>query len=61
MWESKVDIYQVQELRCRTTLYLGVGAITKMQDVAADLKARGIDTVLVVTSRSPTKSVGRGT
>ncbi len=58
MWESKVDIYQVQELRCRTTLYLGVGAITKMQDVAADLKARGIDKVLVVTSRSAYKKCG---
>ena len=52
MWESKVDIFQVQELRCRTTLYLGVGAIDKMRDIVVDIKNRGIDKVVVVSSRS---------
>lgn len=34
MWERKVNIYNVFELRCKTTCYFGVGAIEKIKDIA---------------------------
>ncbi|GAP15941.1 alcohol dehydrogenase, class IV [Longilinea arvoryzae] len=52
MWENEIDIHEVREIRCKTTLYLGVGAIHKFEDICADLKKRGIDRVIVVASKS---------
>ena len=40
MWEKEIDIHQVREIRARTTVFLGVGAIAKIDDICADLKAR---------------------
>lgn len=52
MWESTININDVREIRCKTTLYLGVGAMSKMDDICADLKKRGINKVIVVASKS---------
>lgn len=52
MWESSIDINEIREIRCKTNLYLGVGAIQKINDICADLEARGINKVIVVASRS---------
>ncbi len=51
MWEDQVDINAVAEIRARSICYLGVGAINKIQDIAAELKKRGIKSVLVVTGK----------
>lgn len=58
MWEKKVDIRQVHELRCRTRCFFGVGAISKIDDIAADLRARGIGKVLIMTGRAAYKASG---
>ena len=58
MWEETVNINAVSEIRCKTTNYLGVGAITKINDIAADLKARGITKVLAVTGKGAYKKTG---
>ncbi len=52
MWENKIDINQVVEIRAKTTAFFGVGAINKMQDVAQNLAARGIKKVMVMTGKS---------
>jgi alcohol dehydrogenase class IV len=52
MWEDKININEVREIRCKTTLYLGVGAISKFDAICADLKKRGIDRVAVVCSKT---------
>lgn len=52
MWENEIDVNDVREIRCKTTLYLGVGAIAKFDDICADLKKRGINKVIVVASKS---------
>lgn len=52
MWEKNIDINNVFELRTKTLCYFGVGAIKKMNDIAADLTHRGIRKVLVVSSKS---------
>lgn len=58
MWESKIDINQVTEIRCRTTCFFGIGAITKMEEIAANLKKRDIKSVLIMTGRSAYKATG---
>ena len=58
MWDTSIDLYAVKEVRTRTTTYLGVGALAKMQEIAANLKARGIDSVLCVTGGRSYKLTG---
>ncbi|WP_027631232.1 iron-containing alcohol dehydrogenase [Ruminiclostridium cellobioparum] len=52
MWENKIDINQVVEIRAKTTAFFGVGAINKMEDVAKNLSSRGIKKVMVMTGKS---------
>ncbi len=52
MWENKIDINQVVEIRAKTTTFFGVGAINKMEDVAKNLSSRGIKKVIVMTGKS---------
>lgn len=35
MWEDKFDINEVKEIRVKTTVFLGVGAIEKLDFIAA--------------------------
>lgn len=58
MWEKEIDIHQVREIRARTTVFLGVGAIAKIDDICADLKARGLDKLIVVTGKGAYKKTG---
>lgn len=58
MWETKVPINEVREIRSRTLAYLGVGAIDKIKDIAQELKGKGIDKVIVVTGRGSYKRTG---
>ncbi len=52
MWENKIDINQVVEIRAKTTAFFGVGAINKMDEVAKNLSSRGIKKVIVMTGKS---------
>ncbi len=58
MWDEEIDLYAVKEVRTRTTAYLGAGAIAKMKDIAAALKARGVTSVLCVTGGHSYKLTG---
>ena len=58
MWEKNIDINQVAEIRTRTTVYFGVGAINNIQDIAKDLKSKGIDKVIVMSGRNAYKATG---
>lgn len=58
MWKSDVDINSVCELRLKPNVYFGFGAINKMEDIAQDLKKKGIDKVLVVSGRNAYKTSG---
>lgn len=51
MWEKNIDINKVVEIRAKTMVYFGVGAINKIVDIAAALKAQGICKVIVVTGK----------
>ncbi len=58
MWEKEIDVHQVREIRTRTTVFLGVGAIAKIDDICADLKARGVNKLIVITGKGAYKKTG---
>ncbi|MDR1603492.1 MAG: iron-containing alcohol dehydrogenase [Gracilibacteraceae bacterium] len=52
IWKNNFSIDKVKMLRLRSTnLFLGLGAIDKIFDIAKNLKRDGIEKVLVVTGR----------
>lgn len=51
MWEKQIDLKQIVEIRTKTTVYFGVGAINKMTDIAVILEKQGIRKVVVVTGK----------
>lgn len=58
MWEKDVNINQIQEIKVKTNVFFGVGAIAKIEDIAADLKKKGIDKVIVISGKNAYKVTG---
>lgn len=58
MWENDININEVKEIRTRTTVYFGVGAIKKIDDIAKVLKDKGYDKVVVMSGRNAYKATG---
>ena len=58
MWEKDININDVREIRTRTSVFFGVGAIKKIDDIARDLKSKGIDKVIVMSGRNAYKATG---
>ena len=52
MWENDIDINEIKEIRTRTTVYFGCGAIEKIEDISKVLKEKNIDKVLVVSGKA---------
>ncbi len=58
MWEKDFDVNQISEIRTRTSVFFGAGAIKKIDFIAEDLKAKGYDKVIVMSGRNAYKSTG---
>lgn len=58
MWEKDININEVREIRTRTNVYFGVGAIQKIHDIAKEIKSKGIDKVIVMSGRNAYKATG---
>ncbi len=58
MYERKTDINAVFELRTAVKDYFGLGAIHKIDDIADEMVAKGIDKVIVISGKSSYKSCG---
>lgn len=58
MWENDININEVREIRTRTSVYFGCGAINKIQDIAHDFKTRGLDKVIVMSGKNAYKATG---
>lgn len=58
MWEKGININQIQEIRVKTNVFFGVGAINKIEDIAKELKSKGIDKVIVVSGKGAYKITG---
>lgn len=58
MWEKDINIHEVREIRTRTNVYFGVGAIQKIYDIAKDIKSKGIDKIIVMSGKNAYKATG---
>ena len=58
MWEKDINIHEVREIRTRTNVYFGVGAIQKIGDIVKDIKNKGIEKVIVMSGRNAYKATG---
>eukprot|EP00033_Pygsuia_biforma_P000097 GCRY01000124.1.p2 GENE.GCRY01000124.1~~GCRY01000124.1.p2 ORF type:complete len:408 (+),score=107.61 GCRY01000124.1:114-1337(+) len=57
-WESTIDVNTILELRLRTHVYFGCGAIKKIDDICATFVKEGITKVICVCSGSAYKVTG---
>jgi len=57
-WEKGVDISNVSTIICGSKVFLGVGAIQKMDFIAKKLESKGIDSVIVVTGKAAYAKTG---
>ena len=51
-WEKGININNVSTVIAGSKVFLGVGAIEKIDFIAGELKAKGVDCVLVMTGRA---------
>ena len=58
MWEKDVNIHEVREIRTRTSVFFGCGAINKIEDIAKDFKSKGLDKVIVMSGKNAYKATG---
>ena len=58
MFEKDININEIKEIRTRTTVFFGVGAIKKIEDIAKDLKSKGIDKLIVMSGKNAYKATG---
>jgi len=58
MFEKDININEIKEIRTRTTVFFGVGAIKKIEDIAGDLKSKGINKLIVMSGRNAYKATG---
>lgn len=58
MWERNNNINEVKTIISRTTCFLGVGAIKKVDKICGKLVEMGINKVLVVTGHGSYKATG---
>ena len=57
-WEKDINFNEVREIRTRTCVFFGCGAIQKINDIAKLYAERGIDKVVVMSGRNAYKSTG---
>ena len=58
MWEKDFDVNTVSEIRTRTTVYFGCGAIRKIDEIVAELNEKGLNKVIVTSGRNAYKATG---
>ena len=58
MWDEYFDTNTVSEIRLKTTVYFGPGAIAKIDGIIETLKARGVNQVLCMTGGRSYKLTG---
>ncbi|MCL2827829.1 MAG: iron-containing alcohol dehydrogenase [Oscillospiraceae bacterium] len=57
-WEQGININNVSTIIGGARVFLGVGAIEKMDFIAGELKAKGIDSVIVMTGKAAYAKTG---
>jgi len=60
MWEHKIAINEVREIRSRVLDYFGVGAVKKIDEIMKDLSEQGVKKVICVTGRGSIRNRALG-
>lgn len=58
MWEKDININEIKEIRTKTNIYFGVGAIEKISDILKDLKSKNISRIAVISGKNAYKITG---
>ena len=58
MWEKNINIHDIREIRTKTNVYFGCGAINKIFDIAKDFKAKGLDKIIIMSGKNAYKATG---
>ena len=58
MWQKDININEIREIRTRTSVFFGCGAISKINDIAKDLKNKNLDKIIVMSGKNAYKSTG---
>ena len=58
MWEKDINIHEIREIRTRTCVYFGCGAINKISEIAKDFKSKSLDRVIVMSGKNAYKASG---
>lgn len=51
MWTKAIDIYSVQLIRTKSEIFLGVGALGRLHEIAEKWKEKGIGRILVLAGK----------
>ena len=57
-WEHDLNINEIREIRTRSAVYFGCGAIQKINDIAKIYAERGINKIIVMSGKNAYKSTG---
>ena len=57
-WENGIDVKNISTIICKSQIFLGAGAMQKMDFIAEQLKARGIDSVIAMTGKAAYEKTG---
>jgi len=57
-WEKGINVNNVSTIICGSHVFLGAGAIQKMDFIAEQLKAKGVDSIIAVTGKAAYRSTG---
>ena len=57
-WEKGINVKNVSTVICGSRVFLGVNAIEKMEFIAEQLKAKGIDSIVAVTGKAAYETTG---
>ena len=57
-WEQKININNISTIICGSHVFLGVGAIEKIDFIAEQLKARGVDSIIAMTGKAAYEKTG---
>lgn len=58
MWHEDININEIREIRTRTTVYFGCGAINQISNICSEFKNKGLDKVIVISGKNAYKSTG---
>ncbi len=58
MWQQDININEIKELRLKTNVYFGIGAIEKVEDIAKEMLECGISKVIVISGKNAYKLTG---